>query len=310
MLEEHQTAQPRILAIDDSIFIHRLLKARLQGEGVEITCIDSAQKGIDTAIATLPDVILVDLEFPEMSGFEVLQALKNCDATNQIPVIILSGSQRTDDKVRGLELGAVDFISKPFDVPELKARIRSALRIVNLVRLLAQRASLDGLTGLGNRAFFDKRLASELSEAVRHSQPISLVMADIDHFKSINDRFGHPFGDRVIETFSQILSTGRLSDIPCRYGGEEFAVLLPNTTADEAQTVATRARSLMEARTWSGQPGLKVTASFGVADLEGIGHTDRPMALVEAADQALYAAKKGGRNRVVVAGHIEVPAAA
>jgi two-component system, cell cycle response regulator len=296
-----EKATPTVLAIDDSVFIHRLLKARLKGEGIEIQCATDPREGLEMARTLLPDVVLLDLDINGVSGFEVLQALKNDTTTNQIPVIFLSGSEKTEDKVRGLELGAVDFITKPFDVPELRARLRSALRVVFLVRMLAQRASLDGLTGLGNRAFFDNRLKAELSEAARYERPLSLIMCDIDKFKSLNDSFGHPFGDRVIEAFARLLSHGRASDIACRYGGEEFAVILPTTTAEEARLVAERFRAGLEKLTWNDHEGLTVTASFGIADLDSAGNAAQSDALIKTADQALYAAKHGGRNRVEVA---------
>jgi diguanylate cyclase (GGDEF)-like protein len=181
---------------------------------------------------------------------------------------------------------------------ELKARVRSAIRIQQLLRMLSQRAQLDGLTALWNRSYFDQRLAAEFGEARRHGKNLSLVMCDIDHFKSVNDRFGHPFGDEVLALFSSILSGGRASDIPCRYGGEEFGVILPATALSEAIEVAERFRRAFEEHQWRRHPDLVLTASFGVADISALGVAGKPTDLVSRADTALYASKRGGRNRV------------
>jgi diguanylate cyclase (GGDEF)-like protein len=206
-----------------------------------------------------------------------------------------------EDRVRALDLGAIDFVEKPFEVVELKARVRSALRVQHLVKMLAQRAQVDGLTGLWNRTYFDRRLLQECSEAQRHGRSVSLVMCDVDGFKRLNDERGHPFGDMVLERLSRILQGGRGSDVACRYGGEEFGIILPHTAGMEALEVAERYRRSFEVETWHGAPGKVITASFGVAEMAAAG---RPMSvadLVAAADAALYRAKLNGRNRVEAA---------
>jgi diguanylate cyclase (GGDEF)-like protein len=166
------------------------------------------------------------------------------------------------------------------------------------MKMLAQKAQIDGLTGLWNRSYMNQRLAAEVDEARRHGQPLSMILCDIDRFKHHNDHFGHPFGDLVIERFAQILSSGRSSDVACRYGGEEFCVILPSTTAVEAEEVANRYREQLEHISWNDHPGLVVTASFGVAEF-GTGR-DTAESMLKAADTALYQAKQGGRNRVAV----------
>lgn len=300
MDELQEQRMPRLLAIDDSAMIHRLLKARLKGERLEIHSATSGTQGLEVAASMLPDVILLDIDMPEMDGFAVLQKLKSMPATHDIPVIFISGSCETSSIIRGLEMGAIDFVIKPFDIGELKARVRSALRIRLLINMLAQRAQIDGLTGLWNRAHFDQRLEDEITNATRHAVPLALFMCDIDCFKSINDTYGHPFGDMVLEEFARILNQGRAADIACRYGGEEFAVILPRTTADEAVGVADRLRQKLRERTWPNVDGLVVTASFGVTDLSRAAE-QTAKAMIESADQALYAAKQRGRDNVVVA---------
>jgi len=298
-----EAPSPRLLAIDDSELIHRLLQVRLQGERLELHGALSAQEGLQKARELMPEVILLDIELDTMDGFEVLAHLKSDPKTQDIAVIFISAVSDTMDRVRGLDLGAVDFIAKPFEVAELKARVRSALRMQHLVKMLEHRAQIDSLSGLWNRRYFDQRLQQEWSEARRHGRSLSLIMCDVDRFKRLNDQFGHPFGDQVIERVAQILSGGRGSDITCRYGGEEFGVILPSTAADRALEVAERHRVAIESHTWSGHDDVIVTSSFGVADLKSL-PTDAGMEqLVQAADMALYRAKQSGRTRVELATH-------
>ena len=292
---------PKVLAIDDSEPIHRLLKVRLQYEPLELHGATDAEAGLRLARELMPDVILLDIEMEGMDGFGVLQALKADVDLQDIPVIFISATASMEDRVRALDLGAIDFVEKPFEVVELKARVRSALRVQHLVKMLAQRAQVDGLTGLWNRTYFDRRLLQECSEAQRHGRSVSLVMCDVDGFKRLNDERGHPFGDMVLERLSRILQGGRGSDVACRYGGEEFGIILPHTAGVEALEVAERYRRSFEVETWHGAPGKVITASFGVAEMAAAG---RPMSvadLVAAADAALYRAKLNGRNRVEAA---------
>lgn len=300
MAETPESNLPIVLAIDDSELIHRLLRARLHNERVQLHTASSSSEGLELARSLTPDVILLDLDMPDMDGFEVIARLKDDPATQNIAVIFVSASNETNNRVRGLDLGAVDFIAKPFDVVELKARLRSALRLQHLIKILAQKAKIDGASGLWNRAYFDERLAAEISESSRHNKPLSLVMIDLDKFKLTNDQFGHLFGDLVIERFANILNRGRTSDVACRYGGEEFAVILPETTAAEAGEVAERWRQQLESTPWRDHPGLVLTASFGVCDVEQIEAPRTPQRLVDAADQAMYRAKHAGRNRTEV----------
>jgi diguanylate cyclase (GGDEF)-like protein len=292
---------PKVLAIDDSELIHRLLRVRLQYEQLELHGALDAADGIRLAYQLRPDVILLDIEMKEMDGFEVLQRLKSDVELQDIPVIFISATASMEDRVRALDLGAIDFVGKPFEVVELKARVRSALRVQHLVKMLAQKAQVDGLTGLWNRTYFDRRLLQEYAESIRHGRPLSLVMCDLDGFKQLNDRFGHPFGDTVLERFSKVLQGGRTSDVACRYGGEEFGILLPHTGGGEAFEVAERYRRQVEQMQWHGHDGLVVTASFGVAEVTPGSQSVSTDELVSAADTALYRAKSQGRNKVVAA---------
>lgn len=291
----------RMLVIDGSELIHRLLKVRLQYEKIELHSARDFKEGLELARSIDPDVILMDIELGEnerMDGFEALSELKSDANTRDVPVIFISASTETMDRVRALELGAIDFVCKPFEVVELKARVRSALRVRSMVRMLSQKARIDGLTGLWNRSYFDSRMEDEVASAGRHARPLSLVICDIDHFKALNDQYGHPFGDEVLERFAQLLGSGRTSDISCRYGGEEFGIILPDTDRKQAIQAAERVRHAIENEPWPSHPELTVTASFGVVQY----HVDLdPSRMVAEADQALYQAKQQGRNRVEVA---------
>lgn len=307
MSNESGEPLPRLLAIDDSELIHKLLKIRLQHERLDLRSALSGAEGLRLAKELHPEVILLDIELGDMDGFEVLAKLKADNETKDIAVIFISGFSEPVDRVRGLDLGAVDFITKPFEVIELTARVRSSLRLQQAMRMLEVKAQIDGLTGLWNRKYFDARLEAEFAESVRHAKPLSLIMTDIDKFKSLNDGYGHPFGDAVLERFARQLNSGRASDVACRYGGEEFGIILPSTTLDDARDVAERFRERLAAETWPRHEDLRVTASFGVSDLTCISPNVLPRALVEAADKALYQAKHNGRNRVELADSLRPP---
>jgi two-component system, cell cycle response regulator len=287
----------RILVIDDAAAIHRLLAVHLADEHVTLHAAYSGDLGMKAAQELQPDLILLDVDMPELNGYEVCARLKAHPQTAHIPVLFLTGSCSTDEKVRGLELGAVDYVTKPFEPGELRARVRAALRTKRLTDLLAQKAQLDGLTALWNRAYLESRLAQEASRQTRSPQPIACVMLDVDHFKSINDRFGHPAGDEVLRAISRTLSAQtRLEDCVCRYGGEEFAILTPGIDADGAMALAERIRcSIADMNITQSGVRIQVTASLGVSGGPEI------ETLVARADEALYCAKHEGRNRVVLA---------
>lgn len=293
-------AKPLVLVIDDSPDVHRLLKARLKHEDIELASANDGPEGLRLAAERVPALVLLDLDMPKVDGFEVLRALKEHQSTVSVPVIVLSGLTSMQDKVTAFDLGAVDFVTKPFEFTELRVRLRSALRVHRLLNLLSQRAQLDGLTGLWNRSFFDRRCEEEVSRAARTGRPLSIAMLDIDHFKSINDTFGHPAGDAVLQGVAKLLRREcRTPDTPCRYGGEEFVLLMPETSPTDAAGVCERIRQAIEAVTWPRHPELRVTASFGVAGASGPTVT-APAMWIELADRNLYVSKRSGRNRVTV----------
>lgn len=293
---------PVLLVIDDAPEIHRLLAVRLKDEGLDFVTALSGGEGLELAESQQPSLILLDLSMPDLDGFEVLHRLKDNRATMEIPVIVLSADTTAASKVRAFEIGAMDYVTKPMDIAELRARIQSAIRLSRLMKLLEQRAQIDGLTGLWNRNYFNDRLGRELAEASRKKTPMALVMCDLDHFKRLNDTYGHPAGDNVLQTFATILNRElRAYDIACRYGGEEFALILPRTSAEEAVGVCERVRRAIELMSFKKYPEMHATASFGVADRTDDGSYD-PARFIEAADKTLYHAKQNGRNRVHIYG--------
>lgn len=291
-------ARPVVLVIDDSVDVHRLLKARLKQEEIDLVCTASPPEGLEQAAKLTPAVILLDLDMPGMDGFQVLRALKDNQATHHVPVMILSGMSSMQDKVTAFELGAIDYVTKPFEFTELRVRLRSALRVHRLLTMLSSRAQLDGLTGLWNRSYFDQRLSDEASRCARHGRPFSVAILDCDHFKSVNDTFGHPAGDAVLQGLAKILRHEcRQSDVVCRFGGEEFVVLMPDTGPADAAAVCERIRLAIDQTVWSRHPERKVTASFGVVGVDGACSLPAS-AWLEAADRNLYTSKRTGRNKV------------
>lgn len=295
-----EDCKPVVLLIDDSIIVHRLLQARLKHENFVLNTSLSGKDALEKVIAKPPATILLDLEMPEMDGFEVLRALKDNPVTLNIPIIVLSRRDGSEDKVTAFDLGANDYVTKPCDLAELRARLRAALRLDRLLKLLADRAEVDGLTGLANRAAFDKRWSEKVSEFHRYKTPLSLAMVDADHFKRINDTYGHPAGDEVLQRLAQVLQQqSRAADIVCRYGGEEFAIILPNTGPQEATLLAERIRTEIGKIVWPRHPESAVTVSIGLAGANADGPVISPEQWLELSDRNLYLAKNQGRNRVM-----------
>ncbi len=294
-----------VLAIDDSSDIHRLLDVRLKPEGLVVHHALDAADGMAQAIRNTPDLILLDVDMPIITGFEMCKQLKENAQLAQVPVIFLTGATEVYTKVQGFDLGAVDYVTKPFDPAELRARVRAALRTKRYHDLLAARSNVDGLTALWNRSYFNQRIGEEISAAQRYDRVVSLVMVDIDKFKSLNDNHGHPFGDQVLQRVGELLHTSlRTTDAPCRFGGEEFALILSETDEEGAATTAERIREALAHMVFrpSDRMQLQVTASFGVVTSSILPKSKLDVAhLVMAADDALYEAKRTGRNRVCIA---------
>jgi diguanylate cyclase (GGDEF)-like protein len=254
--------------------------------------------GLRRALNDKPDVILAQMHLPASHGFDLLLRLKEEVATQSIPVILYARRATTEDRVRALDLGAIDLLSKPFGRAELVARVRAALRFRHTLCALEQRAHLDGLTGLANRGAFEDQLLREWNVHRRYGTALSIVIADLDHFKAINDTFGHSAGDEVLRQTARLLAgSARRSDLIARYGGEEFVVLAPKCSLHAAGSLARRFRAaLAELVITSQGTRITVTASIGVAAADWA--HDTPMSLFRRADHALYQAKKSGRDAI------------
>lgn len=292
--------KPLVLLIDDSVDVHRLLQVRLRHEQIRLAGATVAQEGIEQARRERPSTILLDLDMPGMDGFEVLRILKDDSLTNNVPIIVLSAMSSSEDKVTAFDLGATDYVTKPFDLAELRARLRAALRLDQLLHLLADRANVDGLTGLGNRAHFNQRWQEKVAECRRYPSPLSLAMLDVDFFKRVNDTYGHPAGDEVLQRVAELLQREcREPDVPCRYGGEEFALIMPSTSPVDALIVCERVREALLKVVWPRHPEQRVTISIGlVGSTNGLANLSAEQ-WIEAADRNLYAAKNAGRNRAI-----------
>ena len=298
----------RILVVDDHEDNVELLRARLEARGYDVEAAMDGQEALDKVHASPPDLILLDVMMPRIDGIEVTRQLKGDSSLPFIPIIMQTALETTEDKVEGLDAGADDYITKPINFAELEARVKSLLRIKALQEeltraneALLKASQTDGLTGLDNRRHIEERLTEMFSHAARLNEPLACVMCDVDHFKSVNDTYGHQAGDAVLQQVAEILrDSAREIDRVGRYGGEEFIVLLPAANLADATAFAERVRGEVEAREFSYADGtLRRTLSAGVAAWP---HPDirHQEALVKAADDALYAAKQGGRNRVEV----------
>lgn len=299
-----------ILVIDDSRVARQLIVDTLRESGLCETFYEAAngREGFEQLCAQPVDVVLCDLEMPGSDGFSFLALIGAREELRDIPVIMLTGHECSDKKVRGLEKGASDYVTKPFEAAELIARVKVQLKIKALQdslresnRQLERLSLTDHLTGLANRRHFTTTLEREFGHSQRTGVPLALVLLDIDHFKKINDTFGHQQGDEVLAALAGLLQRSlRPYDLAARYGGEEFALILPETGLPLACQVAARLREEVERLAFGGVlEKLRLTASFGVAGHPG-GSVTSAERLFAAADAALYRAKQGGRNLVEV----------
>jgi len=306
---------PRILVVEDSRAQAENIRNLLERNGYEVVLAADGKSAIKEAVRGQVDLVLLDLLLPDMSGVEVCRWLKMNQSTRMIPVLMLTAKGEVEDKVAGLEAGAEDYLAKPYSEMELNARVYALLRTKALQDELAEKnarlqelltkvellAITDPLTRLFNRRHFEEYIDRELKAASRYRFPLSLLMIDIDHFKGINDEFGHGAGDSVLREIAEIISGAvREVDVVARWGGEEFVVLLPRCTKEEALQSAERILKAVSGHSFSAVPGKQVTVSIGISGIPDshIGNSDM---LLDASDQAMYTAKRKGRNRAEAA---------
>jgi len=292
--------------VDDDAAIRRLVRLFLNRAGYVTFECTTGEEARAALLGQPWDLAILDRRLPDIDGAVLAHELKAKTELRSRYIIMLTGEDEQEDKVQGLELGADDYITKPFQYPELLARIRAGKRIVDLQKELLEtnkRLELlsitDGLTKLYNHRYLQDELARAFDESQRYQRPLSLAIVDLDFFKKVNDTYGHAIGDDVLKCVSRMFHESvRSTDLVARYGGEEFAVMMPETELDDATTFAEKIRSLIEQSPVETQAGpLNVTVSIGVASVphSRIHHAKE---LVVAADKALYRAKKNGRNQV------------
>jgi diguanylate cyclase (GGDEF)-like protein len=315
-LGENVNKPAKILVVDDIPVNVQLQKIHLEALGYEVIVAQDGLEALEKVKQESPDLILLDVMMPKLNGFQVCEKLKSNEETQFISVIMVTALNELRDKIKGIEAGADDFISKPFNKLELSARVKSLLRIKHLHDELAmkvkeledaqerlrQLAITDGLTGLYNYRYFKEQLDQELSRAKRHNLKASVVMIDIDFFKHYNDNHGHPAGDVVLSIIAQLLRKNiRKIDIAARYGGEEFSLILAEADKQAAEVVANKIKKLAEDYPFQyeeTQPNGRLTISMGVATYPEDGTT--PVEIVGVADRRLYRAKQEGRNKVIL----------
>ena len=296
-----------ILIADDSATLRMLVRAELEAAGYQVLEAEDGKQAIALAAAGGVDALLLDVEMPVMDGFQAIVALKDDPVTADLPVVFLTSRTSSEDVVEALRAGAHDYLRKPPEAAELLARVGAAVQVTSLRNELRRRSEeldrmsrTDHLTGLFNRRHLDESLHAMMASSRRHAFPLTVLLVDVDHFKSVNDRHGHDTGDAVLQGVAARLSGAlRTEDVLGRWGGEEFLVLAAHTEVDGAQVLAERLRAAVATEPLPTPSGpVPVTISVGGAAALTKGHGVD--AVLKGADAELYAAKAAGRNRTQV----------
>jgi two-component system cell cycle response regulator len=287
----------RVLLVEPSASERWWLRNELLAGQVEVFEASDVISAVRAIPIYQPNLILSQLRLPTYSGLELVRRLKEDHETQSIPVLLYADLATAEERVRAFDLGAGDFVSKPFVGAELLARVRSALRTRHLLTMLERRARLDGLTGLANRGVLEARLPREWEACRRRGIPMAVLISDLDHFKTINDTHGHAAGDEVLrQAASSLARAVRSSDLVARYGGEEFVVVAPDCDLAPALGLAERFRTaILGLEIVEHGARIPITTSVGVAACRDAGETT-PAELLRRADEALYRAKESGRN--------------
>lgn len=303
----------RILVVEDDPTSRILLGELLSRAGYQPTLVCSAAEALRSYGDSFFPMVITDWMMPGITGLELCSQLRNRNLPGYVYVILLTARSSTDDIIRGLEAGADDYLTKPFNKTELLARLKTGQRILRLEQKLklandeiATMANLDALTGIYNRGYLNRQGPLEFARTQRYQRPISLIMADIDHFKEFNDRWGHLMGDRILVEFAaRLQNTLRQGmDWLARYGGEEFVIVLPETDVEGALAIAERVRQTVNGTPFEIQgERLALSASYGVCDISSIpgGIPDSFNSLINVADAMLYNSKNAGRDCITTA---------
>ncbi len=294
-------SQPKLLVVDDQP-INIQVMYQIFSADFQVFMATNGAQALALCKDNPPDLVLLDIVMPGMDGFEVCARLKADKTTRNIPVIFVTAYTDAEQETRGLDVGAVDFISKPVNPAVVRARVKTHITLKLQSDVMHRMVFLDGLTGVYNRRYFDQQLAMEMARSVRNQSPLALIMLDVDHFKHYNDFYGHLAGDDCLRQIAATLKEGlrRPADLVARYGGEEFACILPETDFSDAMLLAveleTRVRSRHIPHAKSDAAPV-VTISVGVSGRDGDAPGDAS-ALLVTADRQLYLAKGAGRGRV------------
>jgi len=293
-----------VLIVDDQKTSITMLTKILSSEYTIYTA-ENGKDAITAAEKYIPDVILLDILMMEMDGYAVIKILKDTEKTKNIPVIFITSLNSDDNEARGLALGAADYITKPFSTEIIKLRVQQQIKLIEQLRTIEKLSMLDQLTGLPNRRSFEERIKLEWNRSIRESEPISILMIDLDLFKDINDKFGHQRGDAVLQEISKLIAKTirRPGDFAARWGGEEYLVLLPNTDSSGAMEIAEKIRKGAEKIKVkvSGKLIKNITLSIGVNTQYNDRNNDsntNSSKFISGADTALYDAKNNGRNKI------------
>ena len=299
-----------ILIAEDNPVSRKLMEMTLRQAGYEVVSAENGMEALKIFKERFFPIILTDWGMPEMDGLELCKAIRESPTEGYVFIFLITARDSKKDIIVGLEGGADDYLTKPFDRFELIARLKTALRVLELEKSLKDAyekirilSITDKLTGCYNRTYMDEYLAKEIARAKRYARPISLVMADIDHFKRVNDTYGHQAGDLILKDFAESIRKGLRQDVDwmARYGGEEFLMVLPETDYESAMSSADRLRKSV-AENVSSYNGIeiRITASFGVVGFVPSVHNQKMSyeVIIDRADKALYRAKNDGRNRV------------
>jgi len=289
----------KILVIDDEKMNIIALAHFLKPQYEIIVAVDGAS-ALEAAVKHTPDIILLDIIMPDMSGFEVLIKLKDSEVTKNIPVIFITGLNSAKDEEKGLFLGAVDYITKPFNKSIVKSKVKTHLRMSEYISIIDKLCMLDALTGLPNRQGFETRMNAEWEQACKGKKPLGLIMIDIDNFKTYNDAYGHPQGDNLLQSIAEVLGKvpGR-ADFAARYGGEKFACLLPDTGPDEAMSTAEQIWKNINEAIIQCAEGTDASATVSLAVISKIpGGGDSEDGFLAEVNKLLHTAKENGGNRI------------
>ncbi|HVH19277.1 MAG TPA: diguanylate cyclase [Myxococcota bacterium] len=289
-----------LLIVDDDRFVHQALEGALDGRAIRVLHAYEPEEGLRLAIETRPDVILLDVNLPRMDGLKLCRHLKETPSVRDVPILFLTVEANVQRLARALEIGATDYIKKPFDPTELRARVEAALRLGRMINLLRDQAWIDALTGLKNRAALDDALDAASAAYERVGQPSALLLLDLDHFKRVNDEYGHGVGDELLRGVgAAIRASCRPYDTSARYGGDEFAVVFTQTEGEGARVAAERVLAAVHQVSPACARG-KVLAhcSAGLCSTQGGSARFAAADLVKRADEALYEAKRAGGGRL------------